>query len=201
MRILRLVTVLLVLSCFAVSAEPMPEPMFTPLGPVWQPQPVSQPAPPPPQWAPANPPSTAPAPAPKQVNAVQEIISLINVERSRQGLSPLTQDRRLTAAAEGHSREMAQTENFSHTGARPGRARPADRVEAEGYNWASVSENIYMMQGMPESQLASTCVTAWMNSPGHRRNILDANVRNVGVAVVKNSRGKVYVTAVHGSSM
>lgn len=186
-------------------AQRQPQPMFTPVGPVWQPPPppVQPPPPPPPQWAPpahttTSPPATAP---PQRASVTQQIVALMNEERAKGGLRALTNDAQLQGAAQGHSDEMARTKNFSHTGSRPGRGQPADRVEAEGYSWARVAENIFMAQGKSDQQLASSCVQAWMNSPGHRRNIMDRDVKNVGVAIGRNGQGEVYVTAVYAARM
>lgn len=187
-----LIVILVLVSAWGAGAQRQPQPTFTPIG-TWQPEPeaVAPTRPlPPSRWAPTS-------PAPASADLVTTLVELMNRERTQAGRSPLRLEQRLMTAARGHSEEMAHTRNFSHTGKRPGRSRPADRVEAEGYNYQRVAENIYMAMGTPESRLASDCVRAWMESPGHRRNILEAESAEVGVGVARNEAGEVYITAVY----
>lgn len=181
----RIAVALLILGLPFAWAEPRPQPVFTPIG-------GTQPAPevPPTNWAPPE------RPAAPRPDLATSLVQLMNQERVQAGLSPLRVEARLAAAARGHSEEMAKTREFSHTGRRPGRTRPADRVEAEGYNYQRVAENIYMAMGTPEARLASECVRAWMDSPGHRRNILEAESAQIGIGIGRNSAGEVYITAV-----
>jgi uncharacterized protein YkwD len=106
-----------------------------------------------------------------------QVISLINAERTAEGLSTLAQNSSLTQAARRHSADMACTDNFSHTGS-DGTA-PWDRVSAAGYSWSRVTENIAASSYQYFSP--ASVVNMWMNSPGHKANILDANVIHIGV--------------------
>jgi uncharacterized protein YkwD len=98
---------------------------------------------------------------------------LTNRERGKAGCRPLTVDRRLTAAAQGHSEDMAEQRFFSHTS--PDGRGFADRIHATGYP-SPGAENIAYGQTS-----AREVVADWMGSPGHRRNILDCELTEIGV--------------------
>ncbi|BCU08004.1 CAP domain-containing protein [Allochromatium tepidum] len=103
-----------------------------------------------------------------------ETATLTNNERRMNGLPPLAWNDRLLNSARGHSIDMATNDYFSHTGL-DGRSH-ADRMSDAGYNWNYASENIAAGQTSP-----AAVVDAWMNSPGHRANILDTIVCDLGV--------------------
>ncbi|WP_462186179.1 MULTISPECIES: CAP domain-containing protein [unclassified Frankia] len=102
------------------------------------------------------------------------VVTLTNAERAREGLAPLTVDDRLAAAAEAHSVDMATRGFFAHTS--PEGRTVSDRVSALGYRYAQVAENIAAGQNS-----ADEVVTGWMNSPGHRANILIPRLRQIGI--------------------
>jgi uncharacterized protein YkwD len=105
----------------------------------------------------------------------QQVIDLTNQERAKQGLAPLKMDSRLNDSAEKHSQDMAAQNYFSHQGKNG--SQPWDRMEDSGYgNFARAAENIALGQTS-----AQQVVSDWMNSPGHRRNILDPNLKDLGV--------------------
>lgn len=104
----------------------------------------------------------------------QEILQLVNQKRQQNGLSPVTLQDNLTSAAQTHSVNMALQDFFSHTG--QDGSSFSDRVSRTGYNWSRVTENI-----AAGYNTASSVVEGWMNSPGHRANILDANVTQMGI--------------------
>jgi uncharacterized protein YkwD len=106
----------------------------------------------------------------------ERALSLINRERTRHGCAPLKLDRRLTEAAERQSRDMATYHFFSHTNPKGG--GPGQRVKATGYVYMMVGENIEVNSEEPEE-----AVDTWMNSPGHRANILTCAFRETGIAV------------------
>lgn len=103
-----------------------------------------------------------------------EVVSLINAERSKAGLSPLTKQSQLTAAARLHSQDMACNDFFSHTS--PTTGSPFDRIAAQGYSYSWAGENIAAGYGS-----AAALVQGWMNSPGHKANILSENFTQIGV--------------------
>lgn len=104
-----------------------------------------------------------------------EVVRLVNVARADAGCSPVRVDSRLTTAARLHSEDMARQAYFSHTSL-DGRT-PWDRMRAQGYLSGS-AENIAAGQ-----KTAAAVMTAWMNSPGHRANILACSSRAIGVGV------------------
>lgn len=105
---------------------------------------------------------------------IQRVLDITNGYRSQAGLSPLTLNNRLNRAAQGHSESMALDDFFSHTGIDG--SSPFDRIESEGYQFRTAAENIAAGYSTPESVVA-----AWMNSPGHRANILDGSLHEIGI--------------------
>jgi uncharacterized protein YkwD len=114
---------------------------------------------------------------------VRATLCVLNAERARHDLAPLKLNRRLSKAARRHSRAMARKHFFSHTS--PSGATFVDRIRRAGYlagasSW-SIGENIAYGSG---SQGAPRAIgTAWMNSPGHRANILSRSFRAIGIGI------------------
>lgn len=141
-----------------------------------------------PDLLPVQPQSSSPAPlevtptvAPVQTDPnagfkdfEQQVYDFTNQQRIQQGLLPLTLNLTLNDVAEKHSVDMAVRSYFSHQGLDG--SLPWDRMRVGGYNYSRAAENIAF--GYPSAQ---EVVTAWMNSPGHRQNILDPNLREIGV--------------------
>ena len=107
-----------------------------------------------------------------------KVLELVNAERAKYGLSALVWDSSLAAVAEAHSLDMAQNNFFSHTNLKG--QSPFDRMKAYGISYNYAAENIAAGQSTPESVMNS-----WMNSEGHRNNILNANVTRLGVGYVQ----------------
>ncbi|WP_455680119.1 sigma-70 family RNA polymerase sigma factor [Streptomyces hirsutus] len=138
----------------------------------------SAPAPVQPEKTSARPepaPSTAPAAAPGGTQAAQ-VLALTNTERAAAGCSPVTLDNRLNKAAQLHSEDMSANNYFSHTGQNG--SSFVDRVTAQGHP-SPGAENIARGQSSAESVME-----AWMNSEGHRANILNCSLTTMGVGVV-----------------
>ncbi|NWF26578.1 CAP domain-containing protein [Streptomyces sp. PKU-EA00015] len=108
--------------------------------------------------------------------AEAQVLALVNKERSAAGCGPVTANDRLTQAADDYSDVMADSGVMSHTG--PDGSTMTSRVEAAGYAWSTLGENI--AQGQPD---AASVMDAWMNSPGHRANILNCSFEELGVGV------------------
>jgi uncharacterized protein YkwD len=123
--------------------------------------------------------------APAATGPINEVLRLVNVERAKAGCNALTIDSRLAAAANAHSADMAANNYFSHTG-RNG-SQVSDRVEAAGYRWRAVAENIAKGQPTP-----AAVMQAWMNSSGHRANILNCRYRNIGIGLAYAGRSPVW---------
>lgn len=103
----------------------------------------------------------------------QEVIRLVNEIRADNGLDPLTENAQLADAAQQHAEYMGQ-ETVGHTGA--GNTTPAQRIAAAGYDYGAAAENVAAGQSTPEQVVAS-----WMASPGHRANILNPDLTEIGV--------------------
>jgi uncharacterized protein YkwD/stress response protein SCP2 len=123
-----------------------------------------------------------------------DVAALTNVERARAGLPALAIVPLLAAAAQAHSADMAARDFFAHES--PEGSQVWDRVLAVGYRYAKVAENIAAGQRTP-----AEAVTGWMNSPGHRRNILDPELQQIGVGYVVGGRYGTYWTQVFGRPM
>jgi uncharacterized protein YkwD len=132
------------------------------------------------------PPMKAPAPGAKKADAriVDEIVRLTNRERTQRGLKPLKVNVHLTAAAAVEATNIARAEKLDHNidGTNAGQ-----RIDKTGYKWSSYGENI--AYGYPD---AAAVVEGWMNSEGHRKNILNPDFVEIGVAVEKSARGTPY---------
>jgi len=123
-----------------------------------------------------------------------QVIALINQERADEGLSALSSQSQLTSAARIHSADMACNDFFSHNS--PTTGSPYDRITAQGYDFSWAGENIAAGYTSPASMVES-----WMNSPGHRANILNENYIHIGIgyAYWGDSTYGSYWTAVFAS--
>ncbi len=137
-----------------------------------------------------------PLPEPPNVlgltNAEQGIWAGINLERTKAGLSALKFDARLSLAARGHAKDMADRNFFDHHSGKPGFDTPGDRIHQAGSFEQAWAENIAFLEGEPDSRIVATFVTGWMNSPGHFKNIMTPSFTHTGVGVFKSSDGRVY---------
>ncbi|WP_225834510.1 sigma-70 family RNA polymerase sigma factor [Streptomyces sp. NK08204] len=113
---------------------------------------------------------------------VTQVVALVNKERAAAGCGPLAQDPQLQKAAQGHSDDMASRDFFDHTN--PDGLGPGQRITAAGYRWSAYGENIALGQQTPQAVMDS-----WMNSPGHRANILNCAFKNIGVGVHTGTGG------------
>ncbi len=104
----------------------------------------------------------------------QKILELVNNERAKEGLDPLSIDSQLDQAANFHNDEMVRADTMSHQ--LPGEANLGERVSATGYSWTRVAENVAAGYTTPEA-----VVEGWMNSPGHRENILNPEFIHIGI--------------------
>jgi uncharacterized YkwD family protein len=107
----------------------------------------------------------------------QKVVDLTNQERVNNGLPALKVDLTLSKMAHEKSRDMSANGYFSHTS--PTYGSPFDMMKKYGISYRSAGENIAMGQRTPEE-----VVKAWMNSEGHRKNILSPNFNHIGVGYV-----------------
>jgi uncharacterized protein YkwD len=117
---------------------------------------------------------TAMAPMSESTSMANEVLELVNLERQIQKLHPLQSDSRLQAAASGHSQDMAAQNYFDHTSL--DLRTPGMRISQAGYSWSTYGENI--AAGYPTP---AAVVEGWMNSSGHRANILSSAFCDLGV--------------------
>ncbi len=103
---------------------------------------------------------------------IHKLLSLHNLARHEAGLAVLTIDMRLVAAAQKHTQWMKETGMLSHY---EGSVGPGDRMRNERYYWMLAGENIAM--GYPDAQAV---FNGWMNSEGHKANIMNPQYENVG---------------------
>lgn len=135
---------------------------------------------------------TVPAPAGKPGFALsaeeQAVLDLSNRERERAGLPPLRADEKLCQAAREHSTNMARQDRLDHVldGKDPGQ-----RLRDVGYRSFGWGENCAAGQ-----RTAAEAVSTWMNSPGHRANILNGSFTEIGIGIAPNGRGGHYYTQV-----
>lgn len=140
-----------------------------------------------PTAAPTAPPSTQ---SPSSVSAFEkEVFELVNKERASNGLHTLTWADDIAAVARAHSQDMIDRKFFSHTN--PDGNSPFDRLRNAGISYTAAAENIAYGQQTPQAVM-----NAWMNSSGHRANILNSRVKEIGVGAVKASNGTIYWTQV-----
>lgn len=135
----------------------------------------------------ANPDQPRPASltlAQAETSIPEALLTLVNAERQRAGVAPLRLNDKLATAAQRHAEDMAATRNLSHQGSDGSTMR--SRIDATGYGWMAIGENVAMGQTSPEAVMRS-----WMNSAGHRRNILNPNFQELGVGYAEGG-GRPY---------
>lgn len=102
-----------------------------------------------------------------------QVLSLTNAQRAKHGCAALVRNTSIDRAAQGYATQMSRSDRFSHQGSNgstfDGRMRAAGYARPGGENIAEGQDS------------AQEVVTDWMNSPGHRRNILDCSFRTIGV--------------------
>lgn len=131
-------------------------------------------------------------------DVVNQVLKLVNQERSHAGLAPLNLNSQLTAAAQGHSQDMADHNFMSHNGSDG--SSPFDRIKRAGYRFSFAGENVAAGQSTPQAVMST-----WMNetppNDGHRKNILNPNYRDLGIgyAFSAATRFKHYWTQDFGS--
>lgn len=117
----------------------------------------------------------------------KSLLDLHNQQRTTVNLAPLQLDTKLQTMAKSHSAYMAKTGDFSHD--EPGNSF-SNRMRNAGLSYRSAGENIALSYPEP-----AAVMRGWMNSPGHRANILNRSFNRVGFGLVKSSSGRFYWTA------
>ncbi len=141
------------------------------------------------------------------------IHNLVNAERVKYGFKPLKRNNKLAEIARAHSLDMCVRDYFNHID--PDGLSPTDRskkagfkttIKRKNYTREGVGENIFASQAYMESDgvktpemekmevVAQKAITGWMNSPGHRKNILDPDYTQEGTGVAVSKDKKVNIT-------
>jgi uncharacterized protein YkwD len=124
------------------------------------------------------------------------IVDFTNVERSRVGVAPLRTNARLMQAAQLQAEQMASLGRMDHVLAGGPYPAPQDRLAAVGYKWRAFAENIAYGQTGPQDVTES-----WMESPGHRTNMLNRTYTELGTGYAVDGRGRPYFVQVFGTPM
>ncbi len=122
-----------------------------------------------------------------------QIHYLINNERRKKGLSDLYWDEELAKIARAYSKKMAKESFFSHYD-RDGNSVIDRARESNISGWNKIGENLFYCEGY--NDFDSLAVRGWMNSPEHRRNILDRQFTTTGIGVARSRDGRIYITQV-----
>ena len=166
----------------APSAQPTAIPTAVPTA-----APTASPVPQP-TAAPTSKPTVQPTSAPSSEREMEkEVLALVNSVRAENGLNALSWAEDVANVARAHSSDMINRSFFSHTN--PDGLSPFDRLRNSGISCGTAAENIAYGQ-----RSASEVMNSWMNSSGHRANILNKNVTEIGVGAIKNKNGTIYWT-------
>jgi uncharacterized protein YkwD len=122
----------------------------------------------------------------------QLIVDQTNAFREKEKRPRVTVNAKLTEAAQAFADYMAKTGRYGHTA---DGNRPAERAADKGYEYCIVTENIaysFHSKGFTTDELTKQFVTGWQESPGHRKNMLDPDVTETGVAVARGEKTGYY---------
>lgn len=137
--------------------------------------------------APQCAPRCTPPPVPAPSSVIRQVVDITNQRRADNGLPPLAIDATLNRVAQNHSAEQAARRTMSHTGADGSDA--GQRISRAGYTWSAWGENVAV--GYPD---AASVMAGWMNSPGHRANILRGTFTEIGIGLAYATNGAPYWT-------
>ncbi|HYH32560.1 MAG TPA: CAP domain-containing protein [Pseudonocardia sp.] len=118
-------------------------------------------------------------------DAADAVVALVNEEREAAGCSPVSVDDRLAEAAQEHARDQAEQEQMSHEGSDG--STVGERATRAGYRWSSIGENVAW-----GTTSAERVMEMWMESSGHRDNILNCRFRHIGVDEVNGYWSQVF---------
>lgn len=123
--------------------------------------------------------------ADKELTFAEQVVELVNQERTKAGLNAVTLDKSIASAALVRAKEIETS--FSHT--RPNGSKFSTALTEQGVTFKGAGENIAWGQKSPEAVMQ-----AWMNSEGHRANILNKNFTKIGVGYYQNASGRNFWT-------
>lgn len=131
--------------------------------------------------------------SPGGASVAEEVVRYTNDARVRNGLPALRANSRLMEAARIHAEQMAAAQQLAHTISGARYPTMQDRLAAVGYVYLQAAENVAWNQGS-----AQAAVVRWMSSTGHRENILDPGLTEIGAAMARSARGEPYWIQVFG---
>ena len=134
-------------------------------------------------------------PLPGDASLEAQLLTLTNQARLDNGVGTLERDEGLAQAARHHAEEMARLGYFSHTSPTPENATVSQRVARSGSFIGTLGENLALVG---ETNTAQTTTTGWLESPGHRANLLNPEFTHVGFGVARYPDGRVAVAQVLG---
>lgn len=134
-----------------------------------------------------------PLPGRPEADVTRTVVDLTNAERTRAGLAALAPNTRLMRAAQMHAEQMAQTGRLDHVLPNTAYPRPEDRLAAVGYRWQSYAENVAFGQ-----RTAAAVVSGWMQSAGHRANMMHPAYTEMGAGYARDSSARPYWVQVFG---
>lgn len=126
-----------------------------------------------------------------------EILRLVNVERTKAGVKPLVMDETLKNMARFKSNDMLQYQYFEHTSPNFGGLK--ELADKFNYKYTALGENIWMSQSssavyLRQNTTAEKIMNGWMNSPGHKANILKTSFGKIGIGVTFSTDGFTHAT-------
>lgn len=116
---------------------------------------------------------------PRQTSDAQGVLEAVNTQRRERGLVALVLDERLTQAAAAHARDLVRRGTLGHRGSDG--STLGQRVTRAGYNWSTVAENLALTTAASPRGV----VALWMKSRGHRKNLLNREVTQMGLAHIR----------------
>jgi hypothetical protein len=131
-------------------------------------------------------------------NVARESSLLLETNRARaaHGLTPLEPDEGLARAARGHAQEMARLGFFSHSSPTPESATLSHRLARAGVPSTRAAENLSLLRGHAEAEIARAAVAGWLDSPSHRAALLHPEYTHVGFGAFDGAEGEVFVAQV-----
>ena len=126
---------------------------------------------------------------------IATLVELTNTERVRAGMAPLEGDARLSQAAQLEANQLADIGQFAHVLPEAPYPTPSDRLAAAEYRWRSYGENI------ASGHRADVVMRRWMESPGHRANILSEKFTEIGIGYGIAPDGLRYYVQVFGKPL
>jgi len=125
----------------------------------------------------------------------RQVFELANQERRRLGVAECAWEEHLAQAARVHRQDMCVHDFFDHASPLPGKASVEDRVRAAGGPARGNAENIYWSSGLDVRRVPQSTVKEWLESPGHRENLVDPRFQAMGLGVYCKGQ-EVWVTQV-----